>query len=125
MRKIFHAYPEVTIVTLAVSFLVVLFVCYLWAINVIYAEMHQALTSSSPQSANAFNLAGAAQLDLRGLPVSASSTSVASSSAASGMQVLDVVTGSSTAPTSSSVAAPASNSAPAPLRRSSSGGSRG
>ena len=77
MKKIFHAYPEVIIVTLAVVFLAVLAVCYTWAINVIYGEVHQALTSSLPQSSDAFDLAGAAKLDLRGL-MGASSTPSAS-----------------------------------------------
>jgi hypothetical protein len=85
MKRFFHAHPDITIVTLAAVFLAALATCYLWAINDIYAEIHQALASSITQSSDAFDLASAANLDLRGL-VNASSVApgadIASSSAA-------------------------------------------
>ncbi len=115
MKKIFHAHPQIVIATLAVVFLAVLVVCYMWATNVIYAEVHQALTSSLPQSSDAFDLTDAARLDLRGVSGAASGT------AAGTARTIATSSGSLSAPAGAS-----SDTAPtAPLPAPKAAGTRG
>lgn len=75
MKKFFYSHPDIVIAGCALVFLGFLLGFYLWAINDIFVQVHRALTFSSTQSANDFDLAGAAKLDLRGLMNGSSSAS--------------------------------------------------
>lgn len=70
MKKFFHAHPQVIIVTLALVFVGVIIGGYIWAVGDIYTEVDQALVAPVPQSVQSFDLAGAAAIDLRGIPTS-------------------------------------------------------
>jgi len=67
MKKFFHAHPEIVIASLAIVFLGILVSFYSWAINDIYADVHQGLTASSAGGSDSFNLEQASKLDLRGI----------------------------------------------------------
>lgn len=74
MKKIFHSRLNLIITALVLVFLVILIGCYVWAIDDIIFETHEALTYSPPQDMQGFDLSGAANLDLRGLVSGALST---------------------------------------------------
>jgi hypothetical protein len=67
MKKLLHSYSNFVIGTLAILFLVMLIVFYLWAVNDAVAQLRGALIAPLPQSEAGFNLAAAAKLDYRGL----------------------------------------------------------
>jgi hypothetical protein len=112
MRKFFHAHPDVVLVTLAIVLLAALAACYSWAINGIYTEVHEALTSSLPPSSDAFDLAGAAKLDLRGL-VSGSSSAPVAGAPASASALISSSTSTSTADTAATSSSAATTTAAA------------
>lgn len=92
MRKFFHLHLTLIIVTLVVIFLIIIAFLYTWGINDLVLEIHQALTASSTQAVDGFNLPGAASLGLHNpagtvapvstpTPVSPATTTVATSTA--------------------------------------------
>lgn len=74
MKKFLNAYPDFIIGTLALVFIAVLVVLYLWASGDIFTQINRALAPPVAQSAQGFNLSAASKLNMRGLVVSAPSS---------------------------------------------------
>lgn len=99
--KLLRSHPTLTIGTLALVFIGILFVFYSWAIGDVFTEVGKALAQPQSQAISGFNLSGASKLDLRGL-ISTSSSPEATTTPAVGA----ATTTAATPATASSSSAP-------------------